>query len=205
MATGDDFGSIGHLATRFVSSLSPAGPQPADEAWARGWLLPGEVELWERMSGPDRRHALGVAREALGLLDGDPGDPGGPGDRNPCDRDPGADGGGDQALRAVVAAALLHDVGKVEAGLGTWARAAVTAAAMVVGRRRLAAWGAAGSRGARRRVGAYLAHDRLGERMLREAGSSPLTAAWAGEHHMPAQRWSLDARVAGALKQADGD
>ncbi len=36
--------------------------------------------------------------------------------------------------REVVAAALLHDVGKIEAGLGTWARAGVTFAAMAVGR-----------------------------------------------------------------------
>ena len=40
----------------------------------------------------------------------------------------------------VVAAALLHDVGKIESGIGTWARAAVTIVAMVIGRGRVAAW-----------------------------------------------------------------
>ncbi len=173
-----DFGSLGHLAGRFLGSLSPAGPPPGDEEWALAQLLPGEQVLWRRMSGPDRRHAIAVAREALRLLGPDP------------------------CPRPVVAAALLHDVGKIESGLGTFARVAVTVAAIVVGRERLVAsarpgWSA--------RARAYLTHDRIGAALLREAGADRLTFTWAAEHHLGEARWSVERGVAAALKAADGD
>ena len=38
--------------------------EPADEAWAESWLLPGEVELWRRMSEP-RPAPLVPGRPAL--------------------------------------------------------------------------------------------------------------------------------------------
>lgn len=189
MGRAREFGSVRHLTRRFLSALSPAGPSPTDEAWALGWLLPGEQRLWHRMSGPDRRHAVRVARDALARL-GDGGPPVG---------------------RAVAASALMHDVGKVEADLGTVRRALVTAAAMVVGRSRLggpptaAAGGGAELAGWRRRVQLYLTHDRVGAALLRGAGSDPLTVSWAAEHHQPADRWTVDRRVADALKAADGD
>lgn len=172
-----DFGSWRHLVARFFGAVLPGGPRPGDEAWAREHLLPGEWGLWVRMSGPDRRHAVGVARQAIALL------------------------GDDRPARPVVAAALLHDVGKVEAGLGTLARVVVTVAAMVLGRERLAAGGA----GYRGRVAAYLTHDRIGGRLLRAAGADPLTASWAEEHHLPSARWSVEARIGEVLKAADGD
>lgn len=175
------FGSFGHLAGRFLGALDPRGPSPADEAWVARWLGPGEMRLWRLMSGPDRRHAVAVARTAAALLDDPPSPP-----------------------PAVMAAALLHDVGKVESGLGTFARVAVTAAALVVGRDRLAAAGDRAS-GWRRRVADYLTHDRIGARLLAEAGSHPTTVAWAAEHHLPADRWSVDPDVGAALAAADGD
>ena len=164
--------TAGHLARRFLGSLRPGGPPPADEAWARDVLLAGERPLWDRMSGPDRRHAVGVARrteEALGPL----------------------------ATRPVVAAALLHDVGKVEAGLGTFARVGATLLAAVAGRERL---------GRRRgRLGRYVRHDALGADLLATAGSDPLTRTWAREHHLPPDRWTVDPEVGAALKAADDD
>ena len=51
----------------------------------------------------------------------------------------------------------------------------------------------------------YLAHDRLGAELLRGAGSNELTSTWAREHHLPPARWTVDSRVADALKEADGD
>lgn len=185
MAKSHGFGSWRHLAGRFFTALSPAGPPPADEAWALGWLLEGEQALWRRMSGPDRRHAVEVARGALRLLPtGQPG-------------------------RDVVAAALLHDVGKVECGFGTFARVGVTLAAITAGRNRLLSWAeATGPRGRpslRRRTGLYLSHDRLGADLLEAAGSEALTVNWAREHHLSPARWTVDARVGAALKEADGD
>lgn len=173
------------MAARFFGALSPAGPSPADEAWAMAWLLDGEQGLWRRMSGPDRRHAVGVARDTLRLL------------------------GPEASRREVMAAALLHDVGKVEASWGTFARVGVTLVAMAVGRTRLVSWtGPAtpvGRRSPRTRVGLYLTHDRLGAELLRAAGSHDLTVSWAGEHHLPPERWTVNAPVGAALKAADGD
>lgn len=183
MAPSSDFGSVWHLAGRFFGSLSPAGPGAADDEWALAQLLPGERALWARMSGPDRRHAVGVARQALQILDRGPGRPG----------------------REVVAAALLHDVGKVESGLGTWARAGVTAAGLVTGRARLAEPADARPGSLRDRVRLYVTHDRVGGDLIRQAGGHPLTVAWAEEHHLAPERWSVERRVADALKAADGD
>lgn len=193
MATNGGFGSFRHLAGRFFGALDPRGPSPAEEQWALELLLPGEAELWPRMSGPDRRHAAGVARETDRLL-----------------------GGG--ATRPVLAAALLHDVGKIASGLGTFSRVAVTVAAIVAGRERLVAAGrthsgsgtgsgsgSGSASGLRRRVAQYLEHDRIGAELCAAAGSDQLTVAWAGEHHQPQAAWTLPREVALALKAADGD
>jgi len=160
----------GHLARRFVASLWPRGPSAAFEAWARSHLLGGEVALWDRMSGPDRRHAVAVARRADAML-----------------VDPG---------RPVLAAALLHDVGKVDSGLGTPARVVATVVGMVGGRRARTASG---------RIGRYLRHPEIGADLLVEAGSDKLTIAWAGEHHWPPQHWTVDPVIAGVLHVADDD
>lgn len=166
-----------HLITRFLGSLSPRPLDPADAAWAQERLLPGERDLWVRMSRADRKHAAGVAREVDRTLGGAP--------------------------RPVVAAALLHDVGKIEAGLGTFARAAVTALAAAVGRDRLGA--RAGRPGVMGRVGTYLRHDAVGADLLDRAGSDPLTVAWAREHHLPADHWTVPGSVGRALAAADDD
>jgi hypothetical protein len=135
---------------------------PADEAWAIEQLLPGERALWSRMSDPDRRHAVDVAH-AVG-----------------------------DAPREVLAAALLHDVGKVESGLGTFARVGATLLGAV--RRE---WPG--------RVGAYLHHDELGGELLTQAGSDPFTIAWAREHHLAPDRWTVDRALGVRLKAADDD
>lgn len=114
------------------------------------------------MSAPDQRHAVGVARRVAET----------------------------HTERPVLAAALLHDVGKIDAALGTFGRVAAT----LVGRRR-----------ARGRFALYLRHDAIGASLLTDAGSDPLTIAWAREHHLPPERWTVPADVAAALKAADDD
>jgi hypothetical protein len=168
-----------HLVRRFVGSLRPGGPPAADESWARSALLPGEAELWRRMSGADRRHAVGVARRTEAELGG-------------------------AATRPVLAAALLHDVGKVEAGIGPVRRALATVAGMAVGRGAVERWSAR-PRGVRRRFGRYLTHDAIGAALLADAGSDEVTVRWAREHHLPPERWSVPAEVGAALKAADDD
>ncbi len=191
------FGSLGHLAVRFVGSLWPGPPSPAGEAWARHWLNPAERELWARQSNQDRRHAIGVAHD-VGLALGD------------------ADGAG--VAREVMAAALLHDVGKVESGLGTFGRVAATVLAAALGRERVAGWAALPDGAAdgwrvaawrvaawRARAGRYVTHDVRGGGLLVAAGSAPFVSTWAREHHQPEAGWTLDPALTQVLKAADGD
>ena len=166
-----------HLARRFVGSLRWGDVAPTDADWVHLCPLPGEADLWERMSDADRRHALGVARKVDGQLGG--------------------------AQRPVLAAALLHDVGKVTSGLGTWARVAATLVGAVTSTPRHERWAA--RRGARGRLGRYLRHPAEGAALLSDSGSDPLTVAWAAEHHHPSSRWTVEASVAEALWSADDD
>lgn len=166
-----------HLARRFLGSLSPRPLAPVDDDWVRTKLSPGELALWERMSLADRKHAAGVAREVDRGLHG--------------------------ADRPVVAAALLHDVGKIESGLGTGGRVVATVVGRVADRSRLDTWSdRAGLTG---RVGRYLRHDAIGARLLDDAGAAPETVTWAREHHLAREQWTLPADVADALAAADDD
>ena len=130
------------------------------------------------MSGPDRRHAVGVAERVERAL-------------------------GHEATRPVLAAALLHDVGKIESGLGTYGRVVATLSAKVAGAEMATTWRK--QRGFARKVGLYLQHDQIGGDLLELAGSDPLTVAWTREHHRPESDWTLEPAVAEALKAADDD
>jgi hypothetical protein len=110
---------------------------------------------------------------------------------------------GPSTPREVVAAALLHDVGKLDSGLGTYGRVVATVCGRVGGLDMAQAWSS--HRGFTRRVGLYLRHDALGADRLTLAGSDDLTVAWAREHHLPEERWTVPLVVGRALKQADGD
>jgi len=131
-----------HLAKRFAGSLSRREPDAADTAWAAEVLGPGERDLWSRMSVADRRHSLCVARRFVAELP--------------------------DAPPEVVAAALLHDVGKLECGLGTWGRVAATVV---------------GPHG--RRFRQYHDHEAIGAAMAAAAGAAPATVeaiAGHGDH-----------------------
>lgn len=153
-----------HLARRFFGSLWPGGPGAADREWVAEILSTSELVIWKRMSGADQRHAAGVARRVSQA---------GVGER-----------------REVLAAALLHDSGKVVSAVGTFGRVAAT----LLGPAR-----------ARGRLAEYLRHDVLGADLLGQAGSHPLTVAWAREHHLAPERWSVPMEVGAVLKAADDD
>lgn len=127
-----------HLALRFFGSLSAAPPRVGDEVWAEDHLLPAEITLWRRMPNQDRRHSIKVARRFVGLRPG--------------------------ATRAEIAGALLHDVGKIECGLGTWGRVVAT----VVG-------------GRTERFRTYHDHERIGAELTSIAGSDPVTVDLVAE------------------------
>ena len=121
-----------HLAARFFTSLSGRPPTVADEVWAEQHLLAGEVALWRQMSNQDRRHSVKVAQRFLVARP--------------------------DATRSEMAGALLHDVGKVECGLGTFGRVA----ASVVGART-------------ERFRRYHDHEHIGAVLAEQAGSEPAT------------------------------
>lgn len=152
-----------HHVKRFVASLVPGGPRLEAEAWVLSVLSEAELGLWRRMSGPDRRHAVGVARRVEAAL-------------------------GERATAPVLAAALLHDVGKVESGLRTLGRVAATVSPWLTPRMR-----------------AYRRHPEIGAGLLEPADADPLTVAWARQHHLPPEDWTLPADLAAALKAADDD
>lgn len=156
-----------HLAGRFFLSLRPGGPSAASTAWAAQMLTDDEFPVFAELPGFDRRHAIGVAKAAHAVTD--------------------------DAL--VARAALLHDIGKVDCRLGPvgrafatlWARAAPTAADLVVRDRIRRSADADGHRlrahGVRDRFASYLAHPWIGRAMLEDVGSDPAVAAWAEHHH----------------------
>jgi len=170
--------NLAHLVGRFVGSLRPGGPGRGAEAWVAERLSPAEHDLWRRMSGPDRRHAYAVARRVERSL-------------------------GHEATRPVLAAALLHDVGKTDAGLRTYGRVVATLSGAVAGRELAEVWRT--KRGFTRKVGLYLLHPDLGGDQLALAGADPLTVAWAREHHLPEEQWSVPVEIGRALKEADDD
>ena len=123
---------VWHLAARFVTSLPATPPSVDDEIWADEHLLAGERALWVQLSNQDRRHSAAVARRFV--------------TRRP------------DATRAEIAGAILHDVGKIECGLGTFGRVAAT----LVGPRTKA-------------FAAYHDHEAIGAAMAEAVGSEPAT------------------------------
>jgi putative nucleotidyltransferase with HDIG domain len=146
----------------------------ADEALIRA-LPPGAVGLFRKMPRYDRRHALQVARtlQAQGQTDPD-----------------------------LMAAALLHDVGKTTPAAGRlrlWHRVAVVLLLSLapgllerIGQDRPERW--------RRPFYVQQHHAALGAELARQAGCSPRTVAWIAGHEqaVPTGDPALD-----ALRAAD--
>jgi len=87
-----------HLVRRAIGSFSNKKPEITSEI--SRFLLPAEVNLWLTMAGRDQRHSIDVLKRFLVLYP--------------------------NASRAQGAAALLHDVGKVQSGLGWFERIVAT-------------------------------------------------------------------------------
>lgn len=172
-----------HLVRRFFGSLWPASPSRDDDAWVRGILGPQEYALWARLPNHDRRHSIAVARRVRRSLDG-------------------TDFVDDQRW---LEAALLHDVGKLDARLGVLGRVGATLAGAAAGHDVAATWSE--RRGMTRRVGLYLCHPEIGADRIRLAGGSEVAARWAAVHH-DRDAWEttgIPAPVLVALHDADDD
>lgn len=165
---------VPHLIGRFATSLWPRRVRREDVAWVRSVLERDEWQVWQRLGRADRMESVRTARRLGTLLGGTRhvGDP------------------------RYVAAALLHDAGKAEVGLGTLGRVGATVAGLVRPAGRVGG-----------RWGRYLRHAEEGARLLGAAGARPEAVAWAAAHHDPV-RWpagSIPLEVCEALAAADGE
>lgn len=124
--------TIWHLVARFFTSLSPVPPSAENLQWVEARLSQDELAIWNRQSIQDRRHSAIVARRFVALRT--------------------------SATDAEIAGALLHDVGKIECGLGTFGRVAGTIV---------------GSHG--ERFKAYHDHEAIGAKMADATGADPAT------------------------------
>ncbi|MFA5882318.1 MAG: hypothetical protein WDA60_00525 [Acidimicrobiia bacterium] len=176
-------GREAHLAHRFFGALSPARPRTEDVAWVASALNDHELTVWNRMPRHDRRHSIAVARRVEATLAGT------------------AYAGDPRWLEA----ALLHDVGKLDSGLGVFGRVAATLAGAAAGHGMADAWSE--KRGITRRFGLYLRHPELGASRIRICEGSREAAMWAEAHQDPDRydRTGIPPVVVDALAAADDD
>ena len=125
---------IAHLAKRFVLSLVPSQVQEIERQWVHSVLTPSEFDLWNKLMAQDRQHSVLVGRRFV--------------KNRPT------------SSNEEIAGALLHDVGKSVAHLGTLARVVAT----LVGPRTS-------------RFRQYHDHEAIGAAMLRSIGSDEITIA----------------------------
>jgi hypothetical protein len=174
---------VRHLAGRFTRALWPGPPPPDDVAWAETILTVAGFAQFRRQPNHDQRHAIGVARDVQARL-------------------AGTEYAGDPRW---LSAALLHDIGKLDARLGVYGRAVATVSGAVAGRDSAEHWST--SSGFTRRVGLYLRHAELGADRIRIAGEPEVAAQWSAAHHEPST-WPelpIPEPVVAALDAADND
>jgi hypothetical protein len=170
-----------HLVGRFFRALWPGPPRARDMAWVQSILEPGELTLWRELPNHDRRYSIRVAKDVQARL-------------------AGTEHAGESRW---LAAALLHDAGKLDAGLGVFGRSVATVMGAAAGTARVDRW--ASMPGFRGQVGRYLRHDERGAARIHAAGGRDEPARWALAHHHR-DRWpasGVPAPVAEALDAAD--
>ncbi len=145
-----------YRARQFWAALT-AAPTPADLAAAQRVLAPALMDLFKRMQASEQAHSLDVYYRLLrlGEQDGD-----------------------------LLAAALLHDVGKTCYPLHTWERVVIVVArALFPGR--VKTWGQHTARGWRRAFVVAEKHAAWGAALAAEAGASPLVVELIRRHQDP--------------------
>ena len=95
---------VRHLSGRFVRALWPGPPAAVDLDWVESVLTPPGFVQFRRQPRHDQRHAIAVARDVQARL-------------------AGTEYAGDPRW---LAAALLHDLGKLDSQLGVYGRVVAT-------------------------------------------------------------------------------
>ena len=165
---------LAHLARRFFTSLGRKAPDPLDVDWVKGILLKSEFALWEKMSPPDQKHSIAVAKMA----------------RNELPHD-----------AITIRAGLLHDIGKIAVRSGVTIRVAAAVVKPLANQDKINRWSR--GKGPLATLGALMAYPQLGASMLREVGSDEFIVRWATEHHLPAAEWTVERTRAEVLQRAD--
>ena len=136
----------------FRALVARASDEEIDQAI--GALTPQAQALFRRQARQDQRHAMEVYQALVRAGETDP---------------------------DLLAAALLHDVGKAAAWLPPWRRAVVVLLDRLAPRL-LARWSAGEARGWRRPWVVHARHPEIGACWAQEAGCSPLTVALIRRH-----------------------
>jgi hypothetical protein len=161
--------TLRELAARAIVASRRFRTTPEDVTWAASVLTASERALWDRLPPYEQDHAAQVARRVQRRL--------------------ASTGHADDDRW--VAAALLHDVGKLESDLSRLGRVAGTLASRFVSVATARRW-ARSATGFRRRIGAYLIHGEIGAKLIRDAGGREEIARWAEVH-----QGDRDVRTAG--------
>tara|TARA_B100000029_G_scaffold116149_1_gene108910 strand:+ start:2189 stop:2725 length:537 start_codon:yes stop_codon:yes gene_type:complete len=172
------FQNIAHLNKRFWVSLNPEQLPEEDLDWVRSQLSENEFAHWERLPLADQSHSFQVAKQTQSLI------------------------GGQE--KSFIAAALLHDIGKLESGFGTFGRVFATVFCFFYPPTRMEKWQER-DKGLRRRLLDYSNHPSIGAKLLNDLDSQQETIAWVLEHHSEKENWVTPKEIGEALSSADND
>ena len=172
------FPNFFHLTKRFWFSLNPRKLSEENLDWVRSHLSENEFDYWKKFSTADKQHSFQVARQAASEI--------------------GEEG------KEFLAAALLHDIGKLESGFTIFGRVFATLCCSLFPLRKMEKW-AQKNKGIRRRLIDYAKHPELGAKLLKGIGSKEQTITWVLEHHSESEKWETPREIAEILSSSDND
>tara|TARA_B100001250_G_scaffold399321_1_gene408599 strand:- start:1524 stop:2045 length:522 start_codon:yes stop_codon:yes gene_type:complete len=170
------FQNFFHLTKRFWFSLKPQELSGKDLNWVRSHLSESEFAYWEKLSTADKDHSFRVAKQAESEI-GEKG-------------------------KEFMAAALLHDIGKLESRFTTFGRVFATLWCLFFPFRKMEKWEER-TKGLRRRLIDYAKHPELGAELLKGIDSKQQTIAWVLEHHSEREKWETPKEIAEILSSSD--